>query len=209
MRSRRKLNEQQRKTALDISVESLKGKQSVRATFRLPNELIELLGLVANQFGLKQKSLFDQLVEDGESLVHIAESTADSRRRKGERRPKTFVISKKTLDLLEKIARERQVPRDVLVEASIKRLLPLLTLEQEKHEKRLELYNEGEKFMRQGRQLTENAKKFLGENDQVTEAITEMVRSCEETMSKLAELVEKGKSVAGFRPKSLFDDGTF
>ncbi|RPI51694.1 MAG: hypothetical protein EHM49_06780, partial [Deltaproteobacteria bacterium] len=53
-------------SGLTITAMGLRGKQSVRATFRLPDHIIKLLGMVASQLGLKQKSLFDQLVEDKE-----------------------------------------------------------------------------------------------------------------------------------------------
>ena len=52
-----------------LTVDDLKGKQSVRATFRLPQQVIELLTLIAGQLGIKQKSLFDQLIEDSAVLV--------------------------------------------------------------------------------------------------------------------------------------------
>ena len=58
----------------------LKKKQSVRATFRLPDEIINLLSVVASQLGLKQKSLLDQLVEDKELLDQTG-GKKDCRRR--------------------------------------------------------------------------------------------------------------------------------
>ena len=38
----------------DLTAEALKGRQSVRATFKLSEHVINLLSLVANQLGLKQ-----------------------------------------------------------------------------------------------------------------------------------------------------------
>lgn len=49
-------------SGLIITSQGLRGKQSVRATFKLPEHIIKLLGGVATQLGVKQKSLFDQLV---------------------------------------------------------------------------------------------------------------------------------------------------
>ena len=49
----------------------LKGKQSVRATFRLSGGCIEAISIVANQMGIKQKSLFDHLVEDIKTLESL------------------------------------------------------------------------------------------------------------------------------------------
>jgi len=47
----------------DLNADALRGRQSVRATFRLPTEMVSLLSIAASHLGLKQKSLFDQLVE--------------------------------------------------------------------------------------------------------------------------------------------------
>ena len=37
-----------------LSADRLRGRQSVRATFRLPTEVIELLSMAASQLGVKQ-----------------------------------------------------------------------------------------------------------------------------------------------------------
>ena len=49
---------------LGLTADLLKGKQSIRATFKLPPDIIRLLSIAASQLGIKQKTLFDQLVED-------------------------------------------------------------------------------------------------------------------------------------------------
>ena len=56
-----------------LSADILRGRQSVRATFRLPSQVIALLSVAASQLGLKQKSLFDQLVEDRAVLEQVAQ----------------------------------------------------------------------------------------------------------------------------------------
>ena len=63
-----------------LDANTLRGRQSVRATFRLPPPIIELLSIAANQLGIKQKSLFDQLVEDREVLEQVAAGAAGWRR---------------------------------------------------------------------------------------------------------------------------------
>ena len=55
-------------TALD-----LRGRQSVRATFKLSPGAIEALSVVAAHLGIKQKSIFDHLIEDAQSLMLIAD----------------------------------------------------------------------------------------------------------------------------------------
>jgi len=49
-------------------------QKSVRATFRISPEFIEALSILSGRLGLKQKSLFDYLLEDSDSLIAIARS---------------------------------------------------------------------------------------------------------------------------------------
>ncbi|MGB3209590.1 MAG: hypothetical protein WBB19_02685 [Desulforhopalus sp.] len=51
-----------------ISLDELRKKPSVRTTFKLSKETINLPGLIAGQLGIKQKSLLDHLTEDRRSL---------------------------------------------------------------------------------------------------------------------------------------------
>lgn len=53
------------------STSDLRGKQSVRTTFRLSEGCIKAISIVANQMGIKQKSLFDHLVEDIKTLESL------------------------------------------------------------------------------------------------------------------------------------------
>jgi hypothetical protein len=59
------------KRGTSISAEELQGKQSVQGTFRLPGNLLMLLNGVSNQPGLKQKSLFDQLIENEDIVKRL------------------------------------------------------------------------------------------------------------------------------------------
>jgi hypothetical protein len=188
---------------LGLSVETLKGKQSVRATFQLPDPLIELLGLVASLFGVKQKSLFDQLLQDDESLWQLADLQLHKGKEEASRRPKTYVISKRSLELLDSVAKQRRVPRDFLVENSIRRLLPVLRREQEKHENRLKICTEAEQFIQAGNALRETAGTLLGKDDQLVEIVSKMVDQCEEQMLRLRELLRKGESIARFETERL------
>ena len=109
-----------------LSIDTLRGRQSVRATFKLSPEVIELLRVMAAQLGIKQKTLFEHIIEKKEILEQLARlqshDTAD-----GERRQKTFVVNRDTLAVLEHLTKQYQVSRNVLVEVSIRRLLPIPT----------------------------------------------------------------------------------
>ncbi len=178
-----------------ISEAKLRGRQSVRTTFRLPVHLIELLAIIADQFGVKQKSLFDQLVEDGDVLNEVAKCVADYLPENSERRPKTYVISRQSLHVLERVAGERQIPRDVLVEISIRRLLPVLSGEREKHLKRVKILEDMEKYLRYGQELLDKTESLLGKADPVYEMVSRMVRLGEEKMLDVSNLVAKGNTL--------------
>lgn len=174
----------------------LRGRQSVRTTFRLPVELIEVLGLLAGQFGVKRKSLFDHLVEDGALLHQVAESATAVLKEDGQpRRPKTFVLSKRSLQVLQQVAKARRIPRDVLVEVSIRRFLPLLLVEKENHRKRLAIYEDLENLHTRGRELLERSEALLGKSDPVSEMIAEMVRIGEDKLEAARQVLARGSAL--------------
>ncbi len=186
-------------SALFISAKGLKGKQSVRATFRLPDNVIKLLGIVASQLGLKQKSLFDQLIEDKSVLDILAENALETEAGDESRRQKTFVLSRRSLEVLDTVARQKDIPRDLLVEVSIQRLLPVMIAEQEKHRKRTIIHKEMENYLRQGRKLLEKAGKILNKEDLAYTLFADVVGVCEEKVSDLGEIVEKGQSMEDYK----------
>lgn len=51
-----------------LAIDDLKRKQSFRFSFRLRAFIIERIGAIAGQFGRKQKTLLDQLLEDNALL---------------------------------------------------------------------------------------------------------------------------------------------
>ncbi len=183
---------------LFISAKGLQGRQSVRATFRLPEEIIQLLGVMARQLGLQQKSLFDQLIEDSEVLRQVASTRHLFRPAPGRRRQKTYVLSKRSLEILDRVARREDIPRDVLVEISIQRLLPVLSMEQEKHGKRVELQKKFNILRGQFLRLAADADQELGEDDQAVLLLQEVCDVLENSFSGLATVVEKGKAIEQF-----------
>lgn len=183
---------------LFISAKGLQGRQSVRATFRLPEEIIQLLGVMARQLGLQQKSLFDQLIEDSEVLRQVASTRHLFRPAPGRRRQKTYVLSKRSLEILDRVARREDIPRDVLVEISIQRLLPVLSMEQEKHGKRVELQKKFNILRSQFLRLAADADQELGEDDQAVRLLQEVCDVLENSFSGLATVVEKGKAIEQF-----------
>ena len=118
---------------LEITEETtadLRGRQSVRTTFKLSERSIDALSILASQLGIKQKSLFDHLIQDTQALKVIAKEFDDFSSRM-HRIAKTYVVSRKSLESLERVSMQYDTPRDALVEYSIERILPLLAREKE------------------------------------------------------------------------------
>ena len=184
---------QKGKAQLKLTLDDLKRKQSVRATFRLPHQVIELLSVIAAQLGIKQKSLFDQLIEDSSVLDQVAEQAKDYSGDIEERQQKTFVISRRSLLSLNEVAKQQKIPRDILVEVSIRRLLPIIDAELERHEKRKAILGKMKKYLQQGQELLEEVEEQLGENDLLYEMIQGQVELAQRNISTVDTIVEKGK----------------
>lgn len=178
--------------------QDLRGRQSVRATFKLSSRAIEALSIVAVHLGIKQKSLFDHLIEDAQSLTLIAKDVENEDFRALERVQKTFVISRRTLICLEDIARQSSTPRDALVEYSIQRLLPVIEREREKHRRRKSLLKEIRDQMERGRHLLAQARAQLGEEDPLTGWLEAAVVNFENTCRGIETFVEKGDIIEEF-----------
>ena len=149
------------------SPQDLRGRQSVRATFKLSARAIEAMSIVSVHLGIKQKSLFDHLIEDAQSLSHIAREIESEKFRRLSRIQKTFVISRRTLSSLDEISKQFQAPRDALVEYSIQRLLPVIAQERERHRRRKEILNDMDEHLADGLKILRKSKSLLGEDDPV------------------------------------------
>jgi hypothetical protein len=175
----------------------LRGRQSVRTTFKLTERAINGLGILAIQLGIKQKSLFDHLMEDVEALKHIAKEY-ESFDQEDQRVAKTYVISRKTLENLERISLKYGTPRDALVEFSIERIFPLLKKEKIKHEKRKEVERDLTQYLQQGLDLMGSVQNSLGEDDPVFSEILSMMRHVTNCSDTVADLVERGRKIEDF-----------
>ncbi|WP_457576153.1 hypothetical protein [Desulfomarina sp.] len=182
---------------LQRSSANLRGKQSVRATFKLTERSITVLSVLAGQLGIKQKSLFDSVMDDDEGLKMIArrfENFSESTRRVA----KTYVISRKTLDNLEQVASRYNTPRDALVEFSIERLLPLLEEERKRHEKRKIFLDELKQYAEAGAGMLERAEKELGADDPVFHEMLKMLRHVGGCCETVEHHVKKGSRIENF-----------
>ncbi len=183
--------------AEDLSSVELRGCQSVRTTFKISERCIDALRILAAQMGIKQKSLFDQLIDDTQALKAIAK-TCDDLEISSHRIAKTYVISRKTLDSLEYVSRRYNTPRDVLVEFSIERILPLIAQEKRKYAWRKEVVARLETQLTEGFRLLEQATEELGKNDPVVEELRVMMRSNDMGLQRMIRFLEKGKKIEQF-----------
>lgn len=183
-----------------LTADHLKGKQSVRVTFRLPGHSIALLSIAASQLGVQQKLLFDQLVENREILNRVAdEGRRYASHEDNERIQKTYVISRSSLLALKDIAAEYRIPRDVLVELSINLLEPVVSAEHEKAKKRQIVHDRLVDFVAAGQQALMNAAELLDTEDPVYCRLKGMMaalnKGCEEigALSKTEGPLMKGR----------------
>lgn len=175
-----------------ISFEDLKKRQSVRATFKLPEKIIDLLVIIANQLGIKQKSLLDQLVEDTALLNHLVPDEEYLAENQVMRRHKTYVLSRSSLRSLNSVAERRRVPRDFLVEGSIRRLLPIVESELERHGNRKIIQKEMVQVQKQSEDLLAKAEQLLGKNDVLHEMMERQLRLSQKNLEMVNAIVEKG-----------------
>ncbi len=191
-------NREQQGEGIGLNADALRGRQSVRATFRLPAEMVSLLSVAASLLGLKQKSLFDQLVEDRQVLEQVAASAEGYRPSADRRRQKTYVLSRNSLAALDLVARTHDLPRDLLVELSISRLLPVLSAEQERQQHRKLVLTELEAYHRDGRDLLARTRELLGDNDPGTRQLAVLVSQCERAVLELRDQVERGRAMEDY-----------
>ena len=176
----------------------LRGRQSVRATFKLSERAIEAMSIVAVHLGIKQKSLFDHLIEDMQSLKLIAREIEPESFSTLNRVQKTFVISRKTLSNLDETSRRFNAPRDALVEYSIQRLMPVINRERERHRKRKEVLRDMTGFLENGLELFEKSRSLLGEDDPVSIRFESAMRSLLNAQGHVKDFVEKGEIIEEF-----------
>ena len=197
-------NEQTKGISLPKTFTSdLRGRQSVRATFKLSEGCIEAISIVAAHLGIKQKSLFDHLAEDARTLKSIAREIQNIKITKQGRIQKTFVISRRSLLSLENVSKNFNAPRDALVELSVQRLLPIIAKEREKHEKRKKMLNEIDKHLKEGERILGNAKEMFGAEDTICQKLESVMTVYENAYHHISSFIEKGKIIEEFQPEDL------
>jgi hypothetical protein len=182
------------------SAMDLRGRQSVRATFRLSEDCIDAISILSAQLGIKQKSVFDHLMEDAQVLKDMARELANIELdRHGNRIQKTFVISRRSLSFLDSISDEYDAPRDALVEHSVRRLLPIIAKERKRHEKRKKLLKKISNHFAEGEKLLSKADEMLGADDPIVNKLETAMSIYKNALHDIANFSERGKIIEDFQ----------
>ena len=177
----------------------LRGRQSVRATFRLSEACINAISILAAQLGIKQKSIFDHLMEDAQVLKNMASDLENIEFDRHDRIQKTFVISRRSLSYLDTISSKHNAPRDALVEYSVRRLLPIIARERNKHEKRKELLTDISNHFTDGQTLLSKAKDLLGMDDPIVNKLQTAISAYKNAFDEIANFIDRGKEIEKFQ----------
>ncbi len=187
-------------------IADLLGKKSVRATFKLHPNAIKLLSILASQLGIKQKSLFDFLMEDEDALHAMARSLPPDTGVKQRRIKKTFVVSQRSLAVLESATKHAPASRDALIERSIQRLLPVLEKERIRQRRRAEALSRIADHFKQLNALADEVKKVVGKEDTLYQSIVSVIATYEKAYAEMEKLVDKGRRLSEFTIDSLEGD---
>ena len=180
------------------SSSDLRGKQSVRATFRLTSRAIDAISVVAVHLGIKQKSLFEHLIEDAQTLSQIARQVQERSFQPRERVQKTYVLSRRTLNMLQEACETFDAPRDALVEYSILRLMPVIEEERKKHRQRKAMMEDIAAHVRQGERVLAKIEKSLGDDDPVCHGYRQALRSLKQAEQEIGDYIERGKIIEAY-----------
>jgi len=182
----------------DTPASALRSRQSVRATFKLTPQSIEVISIVSIHLGIKQKSLFDHLIEDSRALNAVVEEIDPGDLMSKHRIQKTYVISRKSLFSLENISKELNLPRDVLVEYSIQRLLPVITVEKEKHKRRVKIFAELSEHFKRGMVILRKCENTLERDDPVYDKLEKLMAGYENIYNEIGTVIKKGEIIENY-----------
>lgn len=187
----------------EASSSALRGRQSVRATFKLSKSCIRAITIVSTHLGIKQKSLFDHLIEDTEALRSIARSGQDQAMAAKPVVTKTFVISRNSMNALDRMSDEFGITREVLIERSVQRLMPIIATEQETHEERKRVMSQIRAHLEQGKKIQREIEKTFGQNDIISEKYDQIIVHYRQCTDEIQKYIDKSRNIESFDLGSL------
>jgi hypothetical protein len=187
-----------RSPATGPTVLDLRGRQSVRATFKLSQKAIDAIGLVAVHMGIKQKSLFDHIIEDMDAMEKLARSIRLPQFEKIPRRQKTYVMSRRTVDALSEVSKAFDMPRDALVEYAVHKLESVIQSEKHRHEERKKLAADVMAHFEKGEHLYRSVAQSLGKDDPFSRHLDKAVLAARKTAEDLQAFLNKSRVLEDF-----------
>ena len=181
------------------SVTDLRGRQSIRVAFKLTPGCIRALNILGVHLRLKPKALFDHMVQEQKTLAAMAAQADAALTDKTHRMTKTYVISRDAALILDQVARDRGLSRDLLVERSVKHLMPLIQKEQVRHSARKILLARMERHLKEGRTLCADMERELGTSDPMCDKMHHVMEAYERAFAAMAAFIQKGKNIEGFK----------
>jgi len=176
--------------SLQVDADELQKRQSVRTTFKLPEKTINLLKISAKHLGIKQKTLLDQLIEDETILKILAKEAQTHCRNDDDYRPKTFVLSRKALDLIGVLSDRYDIARDILVELSISRLASYIESLSEKHDQRRSMLKEIEKYQHLLEEVSSKAKATFTQEDPFRMKLERLTQTTQKSVGDIRKMVK-------------------
>jgi hypothetical protein len=181
------------------SATDLRGRQSIRVAFKLTPNCVEAMNILGAHLRLKPKSLFDHMVQERQALEAMADQARTHRRDETPRVTKTYVISRDAASALDEVAREVKIPRDLLVETSVRHLMPLIQKEQVRHKARKIFLAKMEGHLNEGRQLHAEMVARLGRNDPMCDKMNLVMDAYERAFAAMAQYIKKGENIERFK----------
>ena len=181
------------------SATDLRGRQSIRVTFKLTPGCIRAMNILGAHLRLKPKSLFDHMVRERKTLEAIAAQVDAVPTNKTPRATKTYVISRDAALILDEVARARGLSRDLLVESSVQHLMPLIQREQVRHNARKILLARMERHLKEGRKMYADMEGELGANDPMCDRMQHVMGAYERAFAVMAAFIKKGENIEGFK----------
>lgn len=176
--------------SLQVDIDELKKRQSVRTTFKLPEKTINLLKLSAKHLGIQQKTLLDQLIEDETILKVLAKDAQTHYRNNDDCRPKTFVLSRKALGLIDEMLDQYDIARDILVELSISRLASYIESLSEKHDQRESMLKEMETYQQLLDELSGKALAAFEQEDPFRKKLERLAQTIQKSVGEFRKMVK-------------------
>ena len=167
-----------------------------------------MLSILAAQLGIKQKSLFDYLMEDEDELHAIAESLPADTAENEQRVQKTFVVSQKSLMTLEVVTKNVPGSRNELIERSIQRLLPVFVKERERQDNREKAFAMIENHYKQANALHDEIRHLVGKDDSLFSLIKPLIVQYAKTFAEIKKLIDKGKRISELPIDAFIGDQT-